>query len=98
MRDFLRQKLQRDLAAKVGILGFIDNTHASAAQLADEVVVGDCFGDGQIHELKGVALAMFSRQTPPMIIASYIASRASLRRGSFAGLDRQRPERKPIGA
>ena len=33
LRDFIRQKFERDEAAKVGIFGLVDHAHATAAQL-----------------------------------------------------------------
>ncbi len=36
----LRQKLERDEAVQLGVLGFVDHTHAAATQLFENAVVG----------------------------------------------------------
>src|SRR5690348_9123460 len=43
--QFIGQKLQRDEAAKLGVLSLIDHTHPAAAELFEDVVVGDCLAD-----------------------------------------------------
>ena len=35
------QKLQGDEAAKLGVLGFIDHTHSTAADLFDDAIMRD---------------------------------------------------------
>src|SRR6266446_7765035 len=37
------EEFQRDAPAKLGVLSFVDDTHASAAKFAEDTVVGDCF-------------------------------------------------------
>ena len=41
-RVFLRQKLQRDLAAEIQIFGEIDDSHAATAEFFKNAVVRDC--------------------------------------------------------
>ena len=41
----LREKLQRDKAAKFRVFGFIDHTHPTAAQLLDDAVMGEGLAD-----------------------------------------------------
>src|SRR5208283_4501529 len=63
----LGQKLQRDKAAKFRVLGLINNTHASAAELLDDAVVRDDLADhswrilrrrnGQVNESSRVGSA-----------------------------------------
>ena len=43
--EFLRQELQRDGAVQAGVLGLVDDTHASAADLLQDAVVGDGLTD-----------------------------------------------------
>ena len=40
-----RQELERDMAAQVDVLGFVDNAHPSAAQLREDTVVRDGLAD-----------------------------------------------------
>src|SRR6185312_12672787 len=40
--DVVRQELERDEAAELGILGFVNHTHPAAAQLLQDVVMRDC--------------------------------------------------------
>jgi len=42
-RQFGREKLQRDEAMEARVLGFIDNTHAPAAEFLDDAVVRNGF-------------------------------------------------------
>jgi hypothetical protein len=39
--DFIGQKLQRHEAVQPGVLGFVNNTHASATEAFHNAVVGD---------------------------------------------------------
>ena len=39
--QFFRKELQRDVAAKLQILGFVDNTHAAATERTEYVVMRD---------------------------------------------------------
>ena len=42
---FFRQELERNEALKLGVLGLVDDTHASAPELLQDAVVGDrCAG------------------------------------------------------
>src|ERR1700758_3520825 len=41
----VRKKLKRDKPSKRSVLGLVHNTHAAAAQLFDDAVVGDSFAD-----------------------------------------------------
>jgi hypothetical protein len=41
VRDIVGQELQRDEAAESGVLGAVDNTHPTAAQLIENSIVGD---------------------------------------------------------
>jgi hypothetical protein len=41
----LRQELQSDHTAELDVLGFVDHTHASAAEFLDDVVVRDSLAD-----------------------------------------------------
>ena len=41
----VREEFQRHVAAQAGVFGFVDNTHAAAAQLLDDAVVGDGLAD-----------------------------------------------------
>ena len=40
-----RQELEGNKAMQAGVLGLVDHTHAAAAQLFDDVVVGDFLAD-----------------------------------------------------
>src|SRR5690348_16538769 len=40
-----RQELEGNKATQAGVLGFVDHTHAAAAKLFDDVVVGDFLAD-----------------------------------------------------
>ena len=40
-RQFIGEELERDKAAKLGVLSFIDHTHSAAAELFDDAVVRD---------------------------------------------------------
>jgi len=49
LREFFRQELQGDGALELGVLGLIDHTHAPAAQLLQDAIVGYALanhGDG----------------------------------------------------
>jgi hypothetical protein len=41
MGDIFRQELQRDETTKLGVLGFVDDTHASTTELLDDAVMRD---------------------------------------------------------
>ena len=41
LRNFVREKFQRDVAAEARVLGFVDHAHATAAEFFEDVVVGD---------------------------------------------------------
>ncbi len=43
--ELLRQELQRHAAAELQILGFVDDTHAAAAELPEDTVVRDRLAD-----------------------------------------------------
>src|SRR3984893_10714528 len=45
LRDIIGQELEGDKATKLGVLGFIDNTHAATAQLLDDAVMRDGLPD-----------------------------------------------------
>ena len=44
-RKFLRQELQRNEAAQLGVLGLIDHTHAAATELLNDAIVRDGLAD-----------------------------------------------------
>ena len=44
-RESFRQKLQRHLAAQLGVFGLVDHTHAAAAELFEDHVVRKGFTD-----------------------------------------------------
>jgi hypothetical protein len=43
--DALRQKLKGDNAAQIGIFGFVDDAHATSAQLFEDAVMGNRLAD-----------------------------------------------------
>jgi hypothetical protein len=43
--DFTRQELERHKAVEACVLGFVDHTHPAAAELFDDVIVGDYLAD-----------------------------------------------------
>jgi len=43
--NIIRQELQSNEPAKLGVLGFVDDTHAPATQLLDDAVVRDGLAD-----------------------------------------------------
>ena len=45
LREFFRQELQRDGALELGVLGLVDHTHAAAAQLLQNAIVGNRLPD-----------------------------------------------------
>ena len=45
LRDLVGEKLERDKAAELGVLGLVNHTHAAAAELLDDAVVGDGLAD-----------------------------------------------------
>jgi hypothetical protein len=45
LRNFLREKFESDEASKLGVFGFIDNTHTTAAELLHDAVVRDRLAD-----------------------------------------------------
>ena len=45
MGYIVREKLERDEAAEARVFGLIDDTHATAAKLFDDAVVGDGLAD-----------------------------------------------------
>src|ERR1700722_1354977 len=44
-RQFIGKKFEGDKAAKLGVLSFIDHTHAATAELLDDAVVRNCLVD-----------------------------------------------------
>ena len=42
---FVRQKLERDKTVQASIFGFVNHTHATAAELLDDAVVRDGLAD-----------------------------------------------------
>ena len=45
LRDIVGEKLEGDKAAKVSVLGLVDDTHAAAAEFLDDAVVRDGLAD-----------------------------------------------------
>src|SRR5580700_584354 len=45
LRHIVRKKFKGDEAAKLGVLGLVDNTHTAAAKLLDDAVVRDGLTD-----------------------------------------------------
>lgn len=55
--DVVRQEFKRDEAVQARVPGFINHAHASAAQLFNDVVMGDCLadeGNGGLHRAHGM--------------------------------------------
>ena len=52
MSFFDEQELQRDGSVEAGVLGRVDDTHAPAAELPDDAVVGDGLADHEYQPLK----------------------------------------------
>ena len=50
---FIGQELEGDEAVQPSVLGLVDDTHAAAAQLLDDAVVGDGLADHQGQILRG---------------------------------------------
>jgi hypothetical protein len=50
MRQFLRQKFQRDMTPEVEVLGLVNNTHPAAADSFQNAVVRDGLAN---HECRG---------------------------------------------
>ena len=73
-----RQELERDVAAQVDVLGFIHNTHPSAAELREDTVVRDGLAD---HSLADPDLAVIPENTPgresPMLGPRVLASQTA---------------------
>jgi hypothetical protein len=42
LRHIFGEKLQRDEAPKLGVLGLVHNAHAAAAKFFKDTVVGNC--------------------------------------------------------
>ena len=53
---FIGQEFQGDEAAKLGVLGFVDNTHPAAAELLNDAVVRDGLADQSKTSLLGTNL------------------------------------------
>jgi hypothetical protein len=53
--NFVRQELQRNKAAKLYVLSFVNHTHPSPAELIDDAVVRDGFSN---HGVQGAMLWM----------------------------------------
>ena len=51
LRDFVGEEFQGDMAVKIGVFGFVDNSHASAADLLDEAKMRDGLSDLGYHFL-----------------------------------------------
>src|SRR6266404_5900153 len=66
------QELQRNSSSELGVLGFIDHAHASAAQLAENTVVSNEFA---IHRGKG----MLTARRKPVNCADRVCIRPSFR-------------------
>ena len=49
------QEFQGDEAAKLCVLGFVDHTHAAAAEFLDDAVVRDGLADHGVGAMVGVA-------------------------------------------
>jgi hypothetical protein len=68
MSNFVRQEFQRNETPKLGVLGFVDDTHSTTAKLFDDAVVRDSLANhwaevlgpviGQVTEGKQVAWDM----------------------------------------
>jgi hypothetical protein len=41
----MRQKLERDEAVELEVLGFVDHAHAAAAELGEDFIVGNFYAD-----------------------------------------------------
>ena len=52
--QFVRQELQRDEAMEPSVFRFEDNAHSAAAELLDDVVVGQGLADQGISALRSV--------------------------------------------
>ncbi len=44
-RSYIGQKLERDQAAELGVLGFLNDAHPAAAKLFKNAVVGNYYAD-----------------------------------------------------
>ncbi len=55
LRDFVREKLQRNKAAKPGVFRFVDDAHTTATQFFKDAVMGDTLADERlgIRHFKG---------------------------------------------
>ena len=45
----MRQEFERDAPSQVRVFGFVDHSHAAAAQLADDFVVRESLINQRIH-------------------------------------------------
>jgi hypothetical protein len=45
VRHGVGDELQSDMAPKASVLGFVDDAHAAAPELSDDVVMGDSLAD-----------------------------------------------------
>ena len=57
---FLRQELQSHEAAKLGVLGFVNDTHAAATELFDDAIVRYGFADHcSVNSVESLSVTLF---------------------------------------
>ena len=55
-RHVFRKELQGDVATEAQVLGFVDHTHATAAELLEDAVVGDGLADECVRARHSAAI------------------------------------------
>ncbi len=69
--EILGQELESDVAPEAQVLGLVDNSHASAAKLAEHAIVRDRFADHTVGDANGCAIVCqrWTDQRTPRFVA-----------------------------